>query len=102
MKILKVLKFGQISSYKDDMERQTDLIEHFLESMPNLEQVILFYDTTYDDDLKIVSTQLQMLEKVASPKCKIQVISDNISYSFTVYSSSSKKGLNFFKDTFPV
>ncbi|KAG7634967.1 Leucine-rich repeat 2 [Arabidopsis suecica] len=102
VKILKVLKFGQISSYKDDMERQTDLIEHFLESMPNLEQVILFYDTTYDDDLKIVSTQLQMLEKVASPKCKIQVISDNISYSFTVYSSSSTKGLNFFKDTFPV
>lgn len=84
------------------MERQTDLIEHFLESMPNLEQVILYYDTTFDDDLKIVSTQLQMLEKVASTKCKIQVISDNISYSFTVYSSSLTCGLNFFKDTFPV
>ncbi|KAG7566481.1 FBD domain [Arabidopsis suecica] len=102
VKILKVLKFGEITNYKDDMERQTDLIKHFLESMPNLEQVILYYDTPFDEDLKIVSTELQMLEKVASTKCKIQVISDNISYSSTVYSSSSTSGLNFFKDTFPV
>ncbi|XP_010512152.1 PREDICTED: F-box/LRR-repeat protein At3g59190-like [Camelina sativa] len=102
VKILKVLKFGEISNYKDDMERQTDLIKHFLEAMPNLEQVILYYDTPFDDDLKIVSTDLQMLKKVASTKCEIQVISDNISYSFTVHSSSSPSGLVFFKNTFPV
>ncbi|KAL1189742.1 F-box/LRR-repeat protein [Cardamine amara subsp. amara] len=102
VKILKVLKFGEITNYKDDMDRQTDLIKHFLETMPNLEQVILYYDTTFDDDLKIVSTQLQMLKKVASTKCKIQVISDNISYSSTVHSSSSTSGLVFFNNTFPV
>ncbi|CAH2063577.1 unnamed protein product [Thlaspi arvense] len=42
-----------------------------------LEQVILHYDTPFDDDVSTVSTALQMLEKVASTKCKIQVISDN-------------------------
>ncbi|VVB06231.1 unnamed protein product [Arabis nemorensis] len=54
--------------------------------MPNLEQVMLYRDTPFDDDLSIQSTELQMLENVASPKCKIQVISDNISFSSTVHS----------------
>jgi len=102
VKILEVLKFGEVTSYKDDMDRQTEVIKFFLETMPNLEQVILYYDTPFDDDLSILSTELQMLEKVASPKCKIQVISDNISYSSTVHSSSSTSGLVFLNNTFPV
>lgn len=102
VKILKVLKFGEITNYKDDMDKQTDLIRYFVETMPNLEQVILYYDTPLDGDLSIVSTGFQMLEKVASTKCKIQVISDDISFSSTVHSSSSTNGLVFFKNTFPV
>ena len=39
--------------------------------MPNLEQMILYYDTPYDDDVLAVSKQLQMLPRVASAKCKI-------------------------------
>ncbi|XP_024012971.1 F-box/LRR-repeat protein At3g59210-like [Eutrema salsugineum] len=103
VKMLKVLKFGEITNYKDDMDKQMDLIKYFVETMPNLEQVILYYDTPIDFDLRIVSTQFQMLEKVASTKCKIQVISDNISFSTNVHSSSStRSGLVFFKNTFPV
>jgi len=36
VKILKVLKFGEVCSYKDDMDRQTEVIKYFLETMPNL------------------------------------------------------------------
>ncbi|ESQ44164.1 hypothetical protein EUTSA_v10005952mg [Eutrema salsugineum] len=93
-----------VKMLEDDFEKQTEMIKYFLETMPNLEQVILYYDTPFDVDLKIVSTQFQMLEKVASPKCNIQVISDNISFSTIVHSSSSRRsgGLVFFKNTFPV
>ncbi|KAG7566482.1 Leucine-rich repeat 2 [Arabidopsis suecica] len=102
VKNIEVLKFGEVYSYKDDMDRQTEVIKYFLETMQNLEQVILYFDTPFDDDLSVLSTELQMLEKVASPKCKIQVISDNISFSSTVHSSSSASGLVFFNNTFPV
>ncbi|CAH2063579.1 unnamed protein product [Thlaspi arvense] len=102
VKMLKVLKFGEITNYRNDMDKQTELIKHFVETMPNLEQVILYYDTPFDSDLSSVSTAFQMLEKVASTKCEIQVISDNISFSTTVHSSSSTSGLAFFKNTFPV
>ncbi|KAG2324753.1 hypothetical protein Bca4012_039267 [Brassica carinata] len=103
VKKLKVLKFGEITNHKDDMDKQTDLINYFVETMPNLEEVVLYYDTPFDSDLEIVSNGFQQLEKVASTKCKIQVISDNISFSTTVHSSSSStSGLVFSKNTFPV
>ncbi|EFH50756.1 hypothetical protein ARALYDRAFT_911049 [Arabidopsis lyrata subsp. lyrata] len=59
------------------MDKHTEVIKYFLEIMLNLEQAILYDDTPFDDDLSIISTELQMHENVASPKCKIQVISDN-------------------------
>ncbi|KAF8110717.1 hypothetical protein N665_0079s0033 [Sinapis alba] len=102
VKKLKVLRFGEIFSYLDDMDKQIDLIEYFVETMTNLEEVILYYDAPSDGDLEIVSKAFQRLEKVASTKCKIQVISDDISFSFTVYSTSSTAGLVFSKNTFPV
>lgn len=102
MKLLKVLKFGEISSYKDDMDRQTEMIKYLLKTMPKLEQMILYYDTPYDEDLIIVSGGLQLLERIASPKCKIKVISDNISFSSNVHSSLTTSGLVFLKNTFPV
>lgn len=102
VKKLKVLKFGEITNRKDDMDKQSDLINYFVETMPNLEEVVLYYDTPFDSDLEIVSNEFQQLEKVASTKCKIQVISDNISFSTTVYSTQATSGLVFFKNRFPV
>lgn len=45
VKMLKVLKFGEMFSNKDDIDRQLEVIKYFLETMPNLEHVILYYDT---------------------------------------------------------
>ncbi|CAA7017025.1 unnamed protein product [Microthlaspi erraticum] len=103
VRTIKVLKFGGFTSHVDDMEKQMDLIKHLVETMGNLEQVVIYYDTPIDGDLSTVSTAFHMLDKVASAKCKIQVISDNISFSSTVHSSSSStSGLVFFETTFPV
>ncbi|KAF2588124.1 hypothetical protein F2Q70_00041129 [Brassica cretica] len=102
VKKLKVLRFGEICSHFSDMDKQMDLIKYFVETMPNLEEVMLYYDSPTDGDLEIVSRGFQKLEKVASTKCKIQVIFDEISFSSTVYSTSSTVGLVFFKNTFLV
>lgn len=70
-----------------------DMIKYFVEAMPNLEEVVLYCDTRGEDDLKIVvSTAFQMLEKVASTKCNIRVVSDKTTLSSTVYSTSSTAG----------
>ncbi|KAG2260770.1 hypothetical protein Bca52824_080064 [Brassica carinata] len=102
VKKLKVLKFGEISSNIDDMDKQMDLINYFVETMPNLEEVVLYCVTPFDGYVEIVSKGFQKLEKVASTKCKIRVISDEISFSSTVYSTSPRAGLVFFKNSFPV
>lgn len=60
-----------------DMEME--MIKHFVEKMLNLEQLIIYYNTSIKDDLVEVLNQLQMLPEVASFKCKIQVISDSLS-----------------------
>ncbi|KAG7579062.1 F-box domain [Arabidopsis thaliana x Arabidopsis arenosa] len=98
VKVVKVWKFGEKNYYYNDIKKQIEQVKHFLETMPNLEQMILYYDTPYDDDVLEVSKQLQKLTRVASAKCKIQVISDNLSLSF----SFSTSGLTFFNSTFPV
>lgn len=69
MKALKVLRFGET-----DIENQIELIKHFLETMPRLEQLTIYYDTSIDDDLIQVSSQLNNFPRVASPNCEIQVI----------------------------
>ncbi|KAL1189738.1 putative F-box protein [Cardamine amara subsp. amara] len=61
--------------------------------MPNLEQLIL-YNIPTDEDVIKFSSQLQMLPKVASPKCKIQVVSDNLSLTSTL---STKWGPPLYK-----
>ncbi|CAA7056499.1 unnamed protein product [Microthlaspi erraticum] len=85
VKVLKILKFGE------KLDTELEQIKHFLESMPHLEQLTICYDTSIDDNLIKVSEELQKLPRVASPKCKIQVISNNTSLSFTLPSSSSMK-----------
>ncbi|ESQ44167.1 hypothetical protein EUTSA_v10005909mg [Eutrema salsugineum] len=90
VKVLKILKFGEI--FDDyDIEEQIKQVKHFLETMPNLEQLILYYDTSFDEDVNEVSTQLQRHPRAASSKCKIQVISDNLCLSSTVPSTVTTK-----------
>ncbi|EFH60079.1 predicted protein [Arabidopsis lyrata subsp. lyrata] len=75
LEVVKVWKFGEKSyNYNKDMKKQLEQVKHFLETMPNLEQMILYYDTPSDDDVLEVSKQLQMLTRVASAKCKIQAL----------------------------
>ncbi|XP_033136024.1 F-box/LRR-repeat protein At3g59210 [Brassica rapa] len=90
VKKLKVLKFEAVSCDIDDMDRQIYIIKHFVETMPNLEEVVLYYVTRGDDDdPRIVSTAFQMFEKLASTKCKIRVVSDKITLSSTIVCSTS-------------
>ncbi|KAG2258488.1 hypothetical protein Bca52824_077782 [Brassica carinata] len=83
VKVLKILKFGEIFG-DEDIEEQIKQVQHFLETMPNLEQLILYYDTSFDEDVYEVSAQLQWHPRVASSKCKISVISDSLCLSSTV------------------
>lgn len=88
MKVLKILNFGE------KLDTELEQIKHLLESMPHLEQLTIYLDDASTDDNPVkVSEELQKLPSVASPKCKIQVISNTISLSFTVPSSSSMKGI---------
>ncbi|XP_010512148.1 PREDICTED: F-box/LRR-repeat protein At4g14103-like [Camelina sativa] len=97
VKVLKILKFGEIGHYYDGIDIRQ--IKYFLETMPNLEQMILYYDTPVDKDVIEVSSQLERLvSKVASSKCIVQVISDNLSLSSTL----STNRLLFFRSPFPV
>lgn len=101
VKILKILKFGEVSVYSDDMDKQMEVIKYLLGTMPNLEQVILDYGRI-DGDVMEVSTQLQMLHQVASPKCKIQVISDNITLHLLRALAHRKLDPHSLKILFPV
>ncbi|KAG7561419.1 F-box domain, partial [Arabidopsis thaliana x Arabidopsis arenosa] len=75
VKVLKILKFGEVSSYFDDEEKQLELVKYFLETMPNLEQMILCYNTRIDEGVK---SQLERLvPRVSSSKCSVQLICDN-------------------------
>ncbi|XP_010413724.1 PREDICTED: putative F-box/FBD/LRR-repeat protein At3g59240 [Camelina sativa] len=78
VKVLKILKFGEISFYCDDTEKQKQMeqVKHFLETMPSLEQMIVCYNTRIDEDLK---GQLERLvPRGASSKCSIQLICDHV------------------------
>ncbi|KFK35161.1 hypothetical protein AALP_AA5G246900 [Arabis alpina] len=74
VKVLKVLRFGETG-----VENEIELVKLFLETMPRLEQLTLYYDTSSNDDLIKVSSQLNKLRRVASPNCEIQVISSKLS-----------------------
>ncbi|CAL9245804.1 unnamed protein product [Arabidopsis halleri] len=92
VKVLKIQKFGEIVDYYDDKEKQREQVKYFLETMPNLEKMIVYYNTSIDEDVIKVSRQLERLvSKVASSKCIVQVISNNLSLSSTI----SRNGLLF-------
>ncbi|XP_018443615.2 F-box/LRR-repeat protein At3g59250-like [Raphanus sativus] len=75
VKVLKILRFGEAG-----VEKETDLIKHFLETMPQLEQVTIYYDTLFDDDAAIeLSRELTRFPTKASPSCEIQVFFGKVS-----------------------
>ncbi|CAH2063652.1 unnamed protein product [Thlaspi arvense] len=90
LKVLEIFKFGEIlgDGYFKELIKQ---VQHFLETMPNLKQLVLYYDASFDEDLNQVSAQLQWHPRVASSKSKIQIISDNLCLSTTVPSSVTTK-----------
>ncbi|KAL1221926.1 putative F-box/LRR-repeat protein [Cardamine amara subsp. amara] len=98
VKVLKIVNFGEISDDGDDdddddaddedggivhgLKEQIEQVKHFLEKMPNLEQVILeYYYTSNDEEVMKVFNKLQKFRGVASANCKLQLISKNLSLS---------------------
>ncbi|XP_023638785.1 putative F-box/FBD/LRR-repeat protein At3g59240 isoform X2 [Capsella rubella] len=76
VKVLKILNFGEVRFYSKEMEKRKELVKYFLETMPNLEQMILCYRSRIDEDLK---SQLERLApRGASPKCSVQLILENV------------------------
>ncbi|XP_019087631.1 PREDICTED: putative F-box/LRR-repeat protein At3g59170 [Camelina sativa] len=56
-------------------EKHIEQVKHLLGTMTNLEQLVLYYDSSsFDEDLIQVSTQLQMRASLVSPKCNVQLI----------------------------
>ncbi|EOA23798.1 hypothetical protein CARUB_v10017012mg [Capsella rubella] len=88
VKVLKIFLFDDNDEEDGSEVRQ---IKYFLEKMPRLEQLLVYYDTSYEPAVLDLSKKLQMTSKVASPKCKIQVVSENLSLSCTVPSFLTTK-----------
>lgn len=82
VKVLKILKFGDV--YEDeDMDKMMEQVEYFLATMPNLEQLVIFYETSIDEDVMEVFNQFRMVSREGLTECRIQVISDNLGLSST-------------------
>ncbi|CAN7085462.1 unnamed protein product [Brassica oleracea var. botrytis] len=69
VKVLQITGFGEAG-----VETETELIKYFLETMPQLELLIIYYDTLFDDDVIELSSELKRFPTKASPSCEIQVI----------------------------
>ncbi|KFK35159.1 hypothetical protein AALP_AA5G246400 [Arabis alpina] len=82
VKVLKILMNN------DKIEKQMEQVKHFLETMPHLEQLVLYYESSFDEE---VLAQLQIQTRAASPKCKVKLIPGNLSVSSAVPSSVSTK-----------
>ncbi|EOA18513.1 hypothetical protein CARUB_v10007065mg, partial [Capsella rubella] len=76
VKVIKIFNFGEICYVEEDIDDQIKQVIQFLETMPNLEQVIVYYNTPNDEDVMELCKQLQELPKVGSAKCEVQIISD--------------------------
>ncbi|XP_010436888.1 PREDICTED: putative F-box/LRR-repeat protein At5g41630 [Camelina sativa] len=97
VKVIEILNFGEILDDNDDddddddengglvhcLREKIEHVKYFLENMPNLEQVRMRFLSSNEEDVMMkVFKKLQNLPKVASPNCKIQVFSDNLSLSY--------------------
>lgn len=87
VKVLKIILSVNINDEGMEMEQ----ITHFLEKMPRLEQLIVYFDISYDPSVFDISKKLQSIPRIASPNCNIQVISPNLSLSSSLPSTLLKK-----------
>lgn len=87
VKVLKII----LSVHIDDDGMEEEQIKHFLEKMPRLEQLVVYFDISYDPSVFELSKKLQSISTMASPKCNLQVISQNLSLSSTLPSTLTKK-----------
>lgn len=82
VKVIKILNFGEEDTeFEENVADKIKQVKQFLETMPELEQVMLFYNTPEVEDVMKVFKELQKLPRVASAKCEIQIISDNLNLS---------------------
>ncbi|KAL0714834.1 hypothetical protein Bca4012_021813 [Brassica carinata] len=87
VKVLKII----LSVHLDDEGNEVEQIKHFLEKMPRLEQLIVYFDISYEPSVFELSKKLQSIPRIASPKCNLQVISQNLSLSSTLPCTLTKK-----------
>ncbi|KFK35155.1 hypothetical protein AALP_AA5G245900, partial [Arabis alpina] len=66
-----LVKVVKILMNDGKIEKQIEQVKHFLETMQHLEELVLYCDSSFDEE---VSSQLQKLTPVASPKCKVKLI----------------------------
>lgn len=91
VKVIKIFKFGD---FYGNMGKHSEQIKYFLETMPNLERMILCYNAPTDEHVTEFSRQLErIVSRVASSKCIVHLIYDNLSLSATVLTN----GLLFFR-----
>ncbi|CAA7016703.1 unnamed protein product [Microthlaspi erraticum] len=88
---VKVLKIVMDVNYDVEETMEVKQVKHFLKTMPCLEQLIVYYKTSYDPSVFELSKKLQKVRVMASPKCKIQVISPNLSLTSTLPSSLTRR-----------
>ncbi|KAJ4873794.1 F-box/LRR-repeat protein [Raphanus sativus] len=82
---VKVLKIFRVGDYYGNMESQIEQIKYFLETMPNLEKIILHHTAWTVEDVTHVSRQLKrVISTVASSICIVQLISDNTPQALVV------------------
>ncbi|EFH44835.1 predicted protein [Arabidopsis lyrata subsp. lyrata] len=82
VKVIKILNFGEEDTeFEENVADKIMQVKQFLETMPELEQVMLYYNTPEVEDVMKVFKELQKLPRVASAKCEIQIISDNLNLS---------------------
>ncbi|CAA7016697.1 unnamed protein product [Microthlaspi erraticum] len=79
VKVLKILKFGDCED--EDMGKEMEQVQYFLQTMPNLEELIIHYETSADEDVDEVFSELEMVPRDGLTKCKIQVFPDSFNLS---------------------
>ncbi|KAH0865345.1 hypothetical protein HID58_082556 [Brassica napus] len=87
VKVLKII----LSVHIDDDGMEEEKIKHFLEKMPRLEQLVVYFNESYEPSVFELSKKLQSVPTIASPKCNLQVISQKLSLSSTLPCALTKK-----------
>ncbi|XP_010475394.1 PREDICTED: putative F-box/LRR-repeat protein At4g00320 [Camelina sativa] len=84
VKVIKIFNFGEICYREEDIEDQIEQVMQFLRTMPELEQVILYYDSPEDEDLMKLYKDLHELPTVASANCEVRLIFPNLSTTISI------------------